>query len=251
MREFIIFFVVGIVAQMIDGTLGMAYGVSCSTFLRLANVPSAAASASAHFAEIFTTLISGISHFRVKNIHKKLFMSLIIPGVIGGVIGAYLLSNIDDTYISPVISIYLIVMGIIILKKAFQKNQRSREIGRGVYPLAFVGGLSDAMGGGGWGPVVTSTLVASDHDVRKTIGSVNAAEFFVTVAESITFFFALGSFSDKMIPILGLIAGGVIAAPFAAYLCVKVPVKPLLGFVGMIIMVVNIYKLAASLAVIF
>ncbi|MHB1151264.1 MAG: sulfite exporter TauE/SafE family protein [Eubacteriales bacterium] len=250
MGEFIIFLSVGIIAQMIDGTLGMAYGVSCSTFLRLANIPSAIASASVHFAEIFTTLVSGISHFKVKNVDKKLFMSLIIPGVIGGVIGAYLLSSIDDTYISPIISIYLIIMGVIIFLKAFKKNQNKREIGRGVYPLAFIGGLSDAMGGGGWGPVVTSTLVAADHDVKKTIGSVNAAEFFVTVAESITFFFALGNIMDKWIPILGLIVGGVIAAPFAAILCKKLPVKPLLGGVGVLIIIVNIYKLIKSLTVI-
>lgn len=250
MKEFLIFFIVGITAQIIDGTLGMAYGVSCSTFLRLANIPSAVASASVHFAEIFTTLISGISHFSVKNVDKKLFMSLIIPGIIGGVTGAYLLSSIDDTYISPLISLYLIIMGIRIFLKAFKKNRKNKEIGKGVYPLAFAGGLSDAMGGGGWGPVVTSTLVAADHDVRKTIGSVNAAEFFVTVAESITFFFALSGFWDNWIPIIGLIAGGVIAAPFAAFLCRKLPVKPLLGSVGILIIIVNVYKLIKSLAAI-
>jgi uncharacterized protein len=211
MEQFFIFFSVGILAQMIDGTLGMAYGVTTNTFLRLANVPSAISSACVHFAEIFTTLVSGISHFKMKNVDKKLFFSLIIPGVIGGIIGAYLLSNLDDTYISPIISSYLIIMGFIIFIKAFKKEQKKKEIGRGVYPLAFIGGVSDAMGGGGWGPVVTTTLVATNHDVKKTIGSVNASEFFVTIAESITFFLTLGNMSDKLIPILGLIAGGVIA----------------------------------------
>lgn len=251
MGQFFIFFAVGILAQLVDGTLGMAYGVTTNTFLRLANIPSAIASACVHFAEVFTTLVSGISHFKMKNVDKKLFLSLIIPGVIGGVIGAYLLSNIDDTYISPFISAYLIVMGFIIFFKAFKKEKKAREIGKGVYPLAFIGGVSDAMGGGGWGPVVTSTLVASDCDVHKTIGSVNASEFFVTIAESVTFFLALGDMSDKLIPILGLIAGGCIAAPFAALLCKKLPVRPLLGGVGALIIVVNVYKLIKSLMQIF
>lgn len=251
MTDFFIFLTVGILAQMIDGTLGMAYGVSCNTFLRLANIPSAVASASVHLAEVFTTLVSGISHFKMKNVDKKLFYSLIVPGVIGGVIGAYLLSNIDDKYISPIISAYLIIMGFIIFFKALRKNQKKKAIGNAVYPLAFAGGLSDAMGGGGWGPVVTSTLVAADQDVRTTIGSVNAAEFFVTVAESITFFLSLGNITDQLIPITGLIIGGIIAAPLAAYLCKKIPVRPLLGGVGLLIIIVNIYKLSASLAVLF
>lgn len=246
MKIFLIFFAVGVVAQLVDGTLGMAYGVTTNTFLRLAGIPSAVSSACVHLAEIFTTLVSGISHFKMKNIDKKLFLSLIVPGVIGGVIGAYLLSTLDDTYISPIISIYLIVMGVVIFLKAFKKVTKPREIGKGVYPLAFVGGLSDAMGGGGWGPVVTSTLVASDHDVHTTIGSVNASEFFVTVAESVTFFLTLGNLSDKVIPILGLIVGGCIAAPIAAYLCKKLPVKPLLGGVGALIIIVNVYKLIKS-----
>lgn len=252
MKQFLIFLAVGILAQMVDGTLGMAYGVTTNTFLRLAGIPSALSSACVHFAEVFTTLVSGISHFKMKNVDKKLFISLIIPGVIGGVIGAYLLANLDDTYISPIISCYLIVMGFVIFLKAFKKNQKHREIGKGVYPLAFVGGVSDAMGGGGWGPVVTSTLVATDHDVRKTIGSVNASEFFVTVAESITFFLTLGAMNGEMlISIAGLIVGGCIAAPIAAYLCKKIPVKPLLGGVGVLIIVVNTYKLIKSLIAIF
>jgi uncharacterized membrane protein YfcA len=250
MEQFLIFFGVGILAQMIDGTLGMAYGVTTNTFLRLANVPSAISSACVHLAEIFTTLVSGISHFKMKNVDKKLFLSLIIPGVIGGIIGAYLLSNLDDTYISPIISAYLIIMGFIIFFKAFKKEQKKKEIGCSVYPLAFVGGVSDAMGGGGWGPVVTTTLVATNHDVKKTIGSVNASEFFVTIAESITFFLTLGNMSDKLIQIFGLIAGGVIAAPFAAFLCKKLPVRPLLGGVGVLIIAVNIYKLITSLTAI-
>ena len=240
MQTFLIFLLVGFIAQMIDGTLGMAYGVSCNTFLLTAGIPPAIASASVHFAEVFTTLASGISHFKMKNIDKKLFLRLLVPGVLGGVIGAYILSNFDGGVIAPFVNAYLIVMGIVIIIKmiTMKKDKKPREVGRAVYGLGLVGGFCDAIGGGGWGPVVTSTLVASGHDVKKTIGSVNTAEFFVTLAQSITFFTILG-FMDNMVSILGLIVGGVIAAPFAAYFCKKIPVRPLLGIVGAVIIFLN------------
>jgi len=245
MRIFIICLICGFFAQMIDGTLGMAYGVSCSSLLRTLGIPSAMSSFCVHTAEIFTSLFSGISHFTMKNFDKKLFLSLIVPGVLGGILGAYILTNIDDSVISPLISLYLIVMGIVIITKAFSKKERpTRKIGAGVYPLALIGGFSDSLGGGGWGPVVTSTLAASDCDIRKTIGSVNAAEFFVTLAESVTFFFTIGSLGDALPAVAGLIFGGMFAAPIAAYLCKKLPLKPLMIVVGALIVAVNIVKLA-------
>ena len=244
MKIFLICLLCGFFAQMVDGTLGMAYGVSCSSLLRTLGIPSAMSSFCVHAAEIFTTLFSGISHFTMKNFDKKLFLSLILPGVIGGVTGAYILTNVNDSVISPVISIYLIVMGAVICRKAFSKKERpAKKIGKGVYPLAFIGGFSDSLGGGGWGPVVTSTLVASDCDIRKTIGSVNAAEFFVTLAESITFFFTIGSLGGALPAVLGLILGGALASPIAAYLCHKLPLKPLMVFVGLLIIAVNLVKL--------
>jgi len=238
MQTFLIFLLVGFIAQMIDGTLGMAYGVSCNTFLLTAGIPPAIASASVHFAEIFTTLASGISHFKMKNIDKKIFLRLLVPGVLGGVIGAYILSSFDGGMIAPFVNAYLVVMGIVILIKMVKPTKESREVGKAIYGLGLVGGFCDAIGGGGWGPVVTSTLVASGHDLKKTIGSVNTAEFFVTLAQSITFFTILG-FMDNMTSILGLIVGGVIAAPFAAYFCKKIPVRPLLGIVGAVIIFLN------------
>lgn len=244
MRIFIICLICGFFAQMIDGTLGMAYGVSCSSLLRTLGIPSAMSSFCVHTAEIFTSLFSGISHFTMKNFDKKLFLSLIVPGVLGGIVGAYILTNIDDSVISPLISLYLIVMGIVIITKAFSKKERpTRKIGAGVYPLALIGGFSDSLGGGGWGPVVTSTLAASDCDIRKTIGSVNAAEFFVTLAESVTFFLTIGSLGDALPAVVGLILGGMFAAPIAAYLCKKLPLKPLMIVVGALIVAVNIVKL--------
>lgn len=248
MKTFLICFTVGIIAQMIDGTLGMAYGVTCSTFLRTFGIPSALSSACVHLAEVFTTLVSGISHLSMKNTNLRLVAKLAVPGVIGGVIGAYVLTSLDDSIISPIISAYLIIMGFVIFFKMFKKQPaETRKIGKAVYPLAFVGGLSDCIGGGGWGPIVTSTLVAANHDVKETIGSVNTAEFFVTVAESVMFFLTLGSIGEYIPAVGGLIIGGVIAAPVAAYLCKKVPVRALLGVVGVLIIGVNTWKLIAAL----
>ena len=250
MKVFFLCLAVGFLAQLIDGTLGMAYGVSCSTFLHTFGVSSAVSSACTHAAEIFTTLASGISHLSMKNVSRALFVRLAIPGVIGGVFGAYILASFDDRVIAPFISAYLVVMGLVIFLKMFRKKGEvaEKKVGAWVCPLAFLGGTSDAMGGGGWGPVVTSTLLARDHDVRKTIGSVNTAEFFVTLAESITFFVTLGSLRDYLPSVLGLIIGGVIAAPFAALLCRKLPVRPLLGIVGLTIMGINGWKLAQAIS---
>ncbi len=249
METFFICLLVGVLGQLIDGTLGMAYGVSCSTFLRTAGISSAVSSACVHVAEIFTTLASGISHFSMKNVNKALLLRLAVPGVLGGCIGAYLLTNVDDSVISPLISAYLVVMGIVIVSKMFRKNDEGggKKIGFWVCPLAMIGGFSDSLGGGGWGPVVTSTLVAANHDVRKTIGSVNTAEFFVTLAESVVFLLTLPDLRQFLPSIAGLIVGGIIAAPFGALLCRKLPVKPLLGVVGGVIILINSWKLVSAL----
>lgn len=249
METFFICVLCGFLAQLIDGTLGMAYGVSSSTLLRAMGQSSAMASFCTHTAEIFTTLASGVSHFTMKNIDKSLFLRLIIPGVLGGITGAYILTGIDDSIISPLVSAYLIIMGAVIFTKAFRKSlKQPRKIGKAVYPLALIGGFSDSIGGGGWGPVVTSTLVAADCSVRTTIGSVNAAEFFVTLAESVTFFLTIGSLGDALPAAVGLIAGGVAASPIAALLCRKVPVRPLMIVVGVLIIVLNGWKLCTGLA---
>ena len=249
MEMFLICLVAGIGAQLIDGTLGMAYGVSCSTFLRTAGISSAMSSACVHVAEIFTTLASGISHFSMKNVNVSLLLRLAIPGVLGGCLGAYVLTSFADSILSPIISAYLVVMGFVIVSKMFGKNDSDKEkkIGFWVCPLAMFGGFSDSLGGGGWGPVVTSTLVAANHDVRKTIGSVNTAEFFVTLGESVVFLVTLPDLSAFVPSILGLILGGVIAAPMGAVLCRKLPVKPLLGIVGGVIILINGWKLISAI----
>ena len=209
--KFLLFIVIGFAAQIIDGTLGMAYGVSCRTFLKtVAGLPSALASAVVHVAEVPTTLASGLSHIKLKNVDKSLFFHLAIPGVIGGVAGAWFLSSAGDA-LEPFIDAYLIIMGFVILRKAFLKSQKERHIGKGIYPLGLAGGFLDATGGGGWGPVVTSTMLAVGHDVKKTIGTVNTAEFLVTLAETTTFVVLIRDFTSYWQTILGLIIGGVCA----------------------------------------
>ncbi|MGN1451123.1 MAG: sulfite exporter TauE/SafE family protein [Eubacteriales bacterium] len=241
--QFVIFIIIGFAAQLIDGTLGMAYGVSCRTFLKMAGLPASMASAVVHCSEVPTTLVSGIAHWRFKNVSWKLLLKLAIPGVIGGVLGAWVLSSIGDK-LEPFIDIYLIVMGVLIFIKVFKKDGKApRKEGAYVYPLGFIGGFLDATGGGGWGPVVTSTMLASNHDTKKTIGTVNTAEFVVTLAQTTAFFVLISDFIAHWQTILGLVIGGVLAAPLAAWICKKLPVKPLLAIVGTLIVGLNIYNL--------
>ena len=239
---------IGFLAQMIDGSLGMAYGVSCRTFLRsIVGLPSAAASAVIHVSEIPTSLVSGISHTRIGNIDKQQLLRLLLPGIAGGVLGAWFLSSVGD-HLELFIDIYLIIMGAIILWKAIRKHAQARRIGRAIYPIGFAGGFLDATGGGGWGPVVTSTMVAAGENVNKTIGTVNTAEFLVTIAETTTFAVFLRDFSSFGIIILGLIIGGVIAAPIAARICKKIPARPLMALVGAVVICLNIFNLVKLLA---
>lgn len=229
---------VGFLAQLIDGSLGMGYGVSCNTFLLAVGIPPAIGSASVHAAEVVTTGISGLAHFKLGNIRKDLFLRLLIPGAIGGGVGAYVLTRVDATIIKPYIAIYLLVMGATIIYKGIRKVQQHREVKRFIEPLALFGGTMDALGGGGWGPVVTTTLVASGNEPRETIGSVNAAEFFVTVVESIVFIVTIGL--DRWDVIVGLLIGGAIAAPLAAFATKRLPLRALLIFVGVIIVVTSL-----------
>lgn len=236
--------VIGFAAQMIDGALGMAYGVSCTTFLLSLGVPPAAASASVHTAEIFTTGLSGLSHFRFGNIDGGLLRRLVVPGVVGGVLGAYVLSELSGERIRPFVYAYLLVMGLLIIARAF--GARTLAPSTSWTPgLGLAGGFLDAIGGGGWGPVVTSTLVARGNQPRYVIGSVNLAEFFVTVAQSATFFLTIGVVHWRLI--LGLILGGMGAAPLAAYVCRWVPTRALMVTVGLLIVALSVRTLSRSL----
>jgi uncharacterized membrane protein YfcA len=232
----LIFVIVGFVAQMIDGALGMAYGVSSTAFLLSIGVPPAAASASVHIAEVFTTGASGLSHWKLGNVDKKMIKKLLIPGIVGGVLGAYVLTSIPGNTIKPFISAYLLIMGVLIIYKIF-KRSKPRDVHSKLTPLALVGGFFDAVGGGGWGPIVTTTIVARGHNPRYAVGSVNLSEFFVTVAEAATFITLIGLGHWQVI--VGLIIGGVIAAPFAAFMCKKLPSKALLALIGVLIIALS------------
>jgi uncharacterized membrane protein YfcA len=233
---------VGLIAQAIDGALGMAYGITSSSFLLAAGAPPALASGATHLAEVFTTGISGVSHLRLGNVHKRLFFCLLLPGVVGALVGVYVLGHVDGKVLKPLVSAYLLVMGIYVFSKAFKRVQTRRNVEtRKVAPLAFVGGLMDTTGGGGWGPIVTTSLVGAGTDPRTTIGSVNLAEFFLTVTVAASFL----SILDQTVWVLvaGLAMGGLIAAPFAAYMTRHLSARVLLMLVGGLITSISIFNL--------
>src|SRR5574341_108677 len=210
-----LFVLVGFCAQLIDGALGMAYGVSSNALLLSFGVPPATASANVHAAEVVTTAVSGISHHRLGNVDRRLFLMLLLPGVLGAAAGAYLLSSIDGNAIKPYLAIYLLVMGVVNVVKALRRPRADQDDNpikrRTLIPLGLLGGFFDAIGGGGWGPIVTSTLVARGNHPRTTIGSVNAAEFFVTFVQVVV--------------------------------VKRVPVRPLMAMVGVVVIALDIRTL--------
>ena len=233
---------VGLIAQVIDGALGMAYGVTSSSFLLAVGVSPAVASGATHLAEVFTTGVSGVSHLKMGNVNKKLFFSLLIPGVIGALIGTFILGNVDGKALKPYISAYLLLMGLYVLSKAFCHIRARQEISTyKVAPLALFGSFMDTTGGGGWGPIVTSSLVGSGHDPRTTIGSVNFAEFFLTVTVAAAMFSILDQ--SVWIIVSGLVIGGLFAAPFAAYITKHLKTKTLLILVGSLISLISAFNL--------
>lgn len=239
------FIAVGFAAQMVDGALGMAFGVISNTLLLSLGVPPAMASAGVHTVESFTTAVSGISHTIHRNVNWKLFLRIAVPGVIGGALGAYVLSNIHAATAKPFILAYLTAIGLYLLWRAqhYPPQERSPKI---VEPLGLVGGFLDAAGGGGWGPVVTSNLLVQGSSPRMTIGTVNTAEFFVTTTISATFITQLGweAFTHATV---GLLIGGVIAAPLGAMLAKRVPAKRLMLMVGIVLTLTSLYNLYLAL----
>ena len=239
------FIAVGFAAQMVDGALGMAFGVISNTLLLSLGVPPAAASAGVHTVETFTTAVSGISHALHKNVNWKLFLRIAVPGVIGGALGAYVLSNIDASTAKPFILAYLTAIGLYLLWRSrhYPPQERSPKI---VEPLGLAGGFLDAAGGGGWGPVVTSNLLVQGSSPRMTIGTVNTAEFFVTTTISATFITQLGLKAFTLATV-GLLIGGVLAAPFGARLAKRVEPKMLMLMVGVVLTLTSVYNLYLAL----
>lgn len=241
------FILIGFGAQMIDGALGMAYGVISSTLLLALGVPPSRASASVHAAETFTTGASAISHILHKNVDWSLFARLIIPGVIGGCAGAYLLSNIDGGIIKPYVQTYLAGIGVYLIWRGFHFPPQSRNP-KLVAPLGLLGGFVDASGGGGWGPVVMSNLLIQGASPRHTIGTVNTVEFFLTLSISLTFLFNLG-WQTFTVYTVGLLVGGVVAAPFGAMLARRVAPKVLMIAVGAILTLTSAFGVAKQFGV--
>ena len=242
--EFGFYVLAGFAAQMIDGALGMAYGVTATSILIGAGVPPVAASATVHAAECVTTGASALSHHAFGNVSKTLFRRLLIPGVIGAAIGAYILTSLPGDKLKPYIAGYLLIMGLVIIRKAF-RAPGNKEVTTHLSPLAFFGAMVDAIGGGGWGPIVASNLIARGNAMREAIGSVNAVEFFVTLASSAVFVATLGISNWPII--LGLGLGGVLAAPLGAWACKRLPVKPFMMLVGVLIMALSTRTLYRSL----
>ena len=241
----LVFALIGFAAQMVDGALGMAFGQISSTLLISTGVPPAAASAGVHTAETFTTAVSAISHVAHRNVDWPLFFRLVIPGVIGGVVGAYVLT-IGADKAKPFVLAYLTALGLYLFYRGIM-HRHTEKRPRVVAPLGLVGGFLDAAGGGGWGAIVTSNLLVQGSNPRKTIGTVNTAEFFLTVTISATFILTMGweAFTTAT---LGLLIGGVLAAPFGASIAKRVNPDTLLTFVGALLTVVSIYGLYKALA---
>lgn len=240
--EFWVFALVGVLAQLIDGALGMGYGVVSSTVLISLGVPPASVSASVHAAKAFTGAASAASHAFYKNIDFKLLIGLSMGGVVGGILGAYVLTNIDGGRIKPFVITWLFVMGVIILYRAWKGARPKVMPTTKPMGLGLVGGFFDSVGGGGWGPVVTSTLLGAGADPRKAIGTTNTAEFFVAIAISGAFLSALlfggwegEGLSDLKWSILGLIAGGIVAAPFAGWTTKVLPLRALTWATGFLV----------------
>ncbi|MEN3794414.1 sulfite exporter TauE/SafE family protein [Fulvimarina sp. MAC3] len=255
MTDFLLFLLVGGLAQLVDGALGMAYGVVSSTVLISFGVAPAAASASVHTAELFTTAASGTAHALNRNIDWKLFWRLVPFGVLGGVVGTYVLTSFSGSVMKPYVAAYLSIIGLYLITRSFRKIPSRPVPGPVAPPLALAGGFLDSVGGGGWGPVVTTGLLGAGGAPRYVIGTVNTAEFLVTLAVSLSFLFALltghwedaGDLASHGLAILGLIVGGVIAAPFAGYVVRKLKETILLRLVGGLITVLGLVQVVQIL----
>lgn len=245
-NQFWMFVLAGFTAQLIDGALGMAYGVSCSTMLIAFNVPPVISTASVHISEVFTTGVSGLSHLRFKNVHRKLLMKLLIPGILGAALGAFLLSEyFKGDWIKPVVSVYLMILGLLILRKAILIIPSNGRKMRFIRRLAFAGGFLDAIGGGGWGPIVVTNLIHQGANPKRTIGSANTAEFFVALVSSAVFitFIKISNWQ----PVIGILIGGILAAPLAAYVVKLVRPRPLMFVIGTLITLLSLYNVIKSL----
>jgi uncharacterized membrane protein YfcA len=240
------FFLIGFAAQLVDGALGMAYGQISSTLLISMGVQPKLASAGVHTAETFTTAVSAVSHVAHRNVDWWLFFKIVIPGVIGGVLGAYVLTEAPAGLAKPIVLTYLTALGLYLFYRGIMHRHTERTP-KVISPLGLVGGFLDAAGGGGWGAIVTSNLLVQGSNPRKTIGTVNTAEFFLTVTISATFLATLG-WEAFTAATAGLLIGGVVAAPFGAMIAKRVNPDTLLTFVGALVTLTSGYGLYRALS---
>jgi uncharacterized membrane protein YfcA len=249
--ELLLYMLLGVAGQLVDGALGMAYGLIVTSTLLTAGFPAAVASASVHAAEIVTTGLAGGSHVWHKNVDWKLFLRLAPAGIIGGAIGAYLLVGLPEEWVKGFVSVYLLGLTVVLTRRvlAEPKNSKKRHRRPGkevqVIPIGAGGGFFDAVGGGGWGAIVTSTLIVRGDHPRKSIGTSTLSEFFVTIAVSAAFLASL-DFTRYAQIVAGLIAGGAMAAPLAGYLSKIIPVRWLMIMVAAVITILaaaNIVRL--------
>ena len=246
--DFLLLAAIGFFAQLIDGSLGMAFGVISTSAMLTLGLPPAHASAIAHTAEIFTTATSGASHIYFRNVDWRLVLRLGVAGVIGAVLGAWVLSNIDGDVARPFVAAYLLVVGILVLIKSVRHAPERDPSFAIAPPLGLAGGFLDASGGGGWGPVVTSTLIGSGHAPRTIVGSVNTTEFFVTTAAATTFFVELGA--APIYELAALVVGGVIAAPFGGWVVKHIEPRLLMTVVGILVIALAAWQLVRYFALV-
>lgn len=241
-QEFLLYVVVGFAAQIIDGAIGMAYGLTATSILMTSGVPPAVASASVHAAEMFTTGASGMAHWRLGNVDRRLVARLAVPGMIGGAAGAFLLAGTASENIRPFVSAYLLIMGLVIVWRAAWHVRPDHRVPKRPEALGVVGGFLDAVGGGGWGAIVTTTLIGHGATPRLAIGTANVSEFFVTVVVTGTFVFTIGLALWPVI--LGLVIGGIAAAPLAAYAARYLPDRTVMMIVGLLVVTLSLLALA-------
>lgn len=240
---------VGVFAEIVAGSMGMGYGVICTTTLLFLNIPPHIVSASIHSAESFTTAAGSISHIKLKNVSKTLVKKLAIPAVIGAVIGALSLTYLGEYYskiTKTIIAFYTLYLGIQILSNAFKpKQNKALKRKTNLTRLGLIGGFIDSFAGGGWGPLVTGTLIKNAFTPRFAVGSSTVAKFILTITAAVTFFFTLGIQHWNII--LGLLMGGIVTAPFSAMLTAKLPVKKMFLFIGILVIVMSLITIYKSI----
>lgn len=238
------FLLIGFLAQTVDGAIGMAYGVTTTNLLLVAGIPPATASGCVHIAKVFTSGTSGWAHWKLNNVNKKMFLALLIPGMIGVILGVMTVTMLNVKIIKPIVSGYLLIMGAMIVMKSFSLQYARKKKTKNLGALGFAGGFLDAIGGGGWGPVVVSSLLGNKRSPRYTIGTVNFTEFFIAIAAAGSFVVALQLTATEWLSVICIVVGGIPASFFSAHLCRVVSAKRLMLIVGIVTMALSCYTIS-------